>query len=97
MLALGIVEPLDVVEQVRACLISGSVATPVCPLQLQRREEAFHCRIVPAITPAAHAAGDVLLGQQPLEQYFPNQYEQIAELLRSKVATRTLLSCDYNC
>ncbi len=63
----GIVKPLDVIEQVGARLIPGGVATPVHPLQLQRREEALHRRIVPAIAPAAHAAGDVLLGQQPLK------------------------------
>lgn len=67
MLAPGIVKPLNEVEQVGACFISGGVTTPVCPLQFQRREEAFHCCIVPVVTPTAHAAGDVLLGQQPLK------------------------------
>jgi hypothetical protein len=45
-----------------------STGTPIQPFRFQTREEAFHRRIVPAITPPAQAAFNAILFQQPLKQ-----------------------------
>ena len=63
----GIVEPLDVVEHIGLGLRAGPIVGTVCTLDLERREEALHRRIVPAVTTAAHAAGHAVLAQRPLE------------------------------
>ena len=60
MLAHRVVEPLDVVEYVRAGLFPSSVDLAAVPLRLQAREEALHRRVVPALPAPAHAAGDAL-------------------------------------
>ncbi len=60
MLAHRVVEPLDVVEYVRAGLFPSSVDLAAGPLRLQAREEALHRRVVPALPAPAHAAGDAL-------------------------------------
>ena len=64
-----IVEAFDVIEHVGSCLISRTVRFARGALCLQRREEAFHCCIVPAIARPAHRASDALIGHQPLELF----------------------------
>ena len=48
--AFRIVEALDVVEHVGLGLVACSVHLARCSLGLQRREEAFHHRVVPDVT-----------------------------------------------
>ena len=67
MLAHRVVEPLDVVEHVRAGLFPGPVDLAAGSLRLQGREEALHGRVVPALPAPAHAAGDALGLEQLLE------------------------------
>jgi len=66
-LALCVVEPLDVVEHVGAAFISGSLNASVQPFGFQRGEEALHGGIIPAVPALAHAAHDPGVGQQHLE------------------------------
>ena len=65
----GIVEALDVVEHVGFRLLSGAIRFARGSLGLERGEEAFHCRVVPHIARATHAAGETLIRQEPLEQF----------------------------
>src|SRR5580765_5968810 len=53
-----IVEPLDVVEHICSGLVPGAIYFAGGALGLQRREEAFHRRVVPHIAGPAHAASD---------------------------------------
>lgn len=66
--ALGIVEPLNVIEHIGPGFIAGSVDLSICTLGLQRGEEAFHGGIVPAVAPATHAALDSLVREQLLKR-----------------------------
>jgi len=63
----GVVETFNVVEYVGF----GVVPCPVCfvrrALGFERREEALHRRIIPAIARTAHRTGDAEIGHQPLE------------------------------
>ena len=63
----GVVEPLDVVKDIGPSFVSGFVLGAKHSFNLQRREEALHRRIVPALAAPTHAAGDALIGQQALE------------------------------
>ena len=65
----GVVEPLNVVKDICASFVSGFVLGAKHSFDLQRREEALHCRIVPALSTSTHAAGDALIGQQALEVF----------------------------
>ena len=67
MLSERVVEPLDVVEHVGPGFFSRAVDGARAALRLQRREEALHCRVVPALAAAGHAACDVLTLEQLLE------------------------------
>ena len=51
-----IVERFDVLENGVSSLLAGDEHRPVNELNLERREEAFRHRVVPAIPLAAHAA-----------------------------------------
>src|ERR1700681_470429 len=51
----------------RPGVVSRSIDLPVRPLRLERREEAFHCGVVPTVARAAHAADHAVLGEQLLE------------------------------
>src|SRR5437588_11846849 len=62
-----VVEPFDVIEDVRASFVSCAIPAAIHALNLERGEEAFHRRIVPAITATAHAATNAMLSQQSLE------------------------------
>jgi hypothetical protein len=64
---LGIVEALDVVEHVGLSLIARSIYLSCSSFGLERREEAFHRRIVPDVARPAHRAGDAVIGHQALE------------------------------
>ena len=55
------------VEHISRCFVTGRIVLPASALSLHRREEAFHRRIVTAITAATHAAGAAVLREQPLE------------------------------
>lgn len=66
---LRIVEPLDVVEDVRSGFLPGSVTPAVAALGLEGREEAFHRRVIPDVAGAAHAAADAQAGQQSLKVF----------------------------
>ena len=63
----GVVEPLNVVKDICTSFVSGFVPGAKHSFNLQRREEALHRRIVPALSAPAHAAGDALIDQQALE------------------------------
>lgn len=68
MAAVGIVEALNVLEEIG----SGFLSCPIARLRvnmflLETREEAFHRGIVPTVALAAHAAGDAVMREQALE------------------------------
>ena len=63
----GIVEALDVIEHVSFGLVSCAVRFGRRAFGLQRREETLHGRIVPDVAGPAHATGDAVVGQEPLE------------------------------
>jgi len=65
--ALGIVEHLDVIEDICPGLRARTVHLPGYALHFERREEAFHGGVIPHLASTAHAAGDSLLNQQLLE------------------------------
>ena len=62
-----IVEALDIVEHIGPCLIPRPVGFSRDAFGFQRREEAFHRSIVPAVAGPAHRAGDAIVRQQQLE------------------------------
>ena len=62
-----VVKALDVVEHVSPSFVARAIGFARRALGLQRREEALHGGIVPAIAGAAHGAGDPMIGHQPLE------------------------------
>src|SRR5579862_9174552 len=62
----AVVEHFDVFEDTGLRLPPRGVLLAVDQLLLQAGEEGFHRRIVPAVAPPAHAAGDPLAAQQPL-------------------------------
>ena len=64
-----IVEPFDVIKYVRTSLVPGGVVPAVKALAFDRREEALDRRVVPAVAPPAHAAGEPLIAQQALEVF----------------------------
>src|SRR6202046_294542 len=63
---LVVVEDLDVFDERRPRLGTRGEVGVVDQLLLQRGEEAFHRRVVPAVGLAAHAARDAVLGQEEL-------------------------------
>ena len=56
-----VVEKLDVVENVRACVVSGLVDLPFDALGLQQREEALGYGVVVTIAPSTHAGFQVVV------------------------------------
>ena len=62
-----VVEPLDVIEYVRPCVVPGAIHLAGCPLGFQRGEEALHRCVVPDVARPADAAADVMIGQQLLK------------------------------
>ena len=66
--ASGIVKLLNITEHICPDVIPTPVGSPVQPLTLQAREEAFHGRIVPAITAATQTAFNPVQLQQALKQ-----------------------------
>lgn len=65
--ACGIVEALDVIENVSLRVVVRAICLPADPFGLHRREEALHRRIVPDVARSAHRAGDAIVGYQPLK------------------------------
>ena len=63
----GVVEPLNVVKDIRPGFVPRLVPGAQHSFDLQRREETLHRGIVPALSAPAHAAGDALIDQQALE------------------------------
>ena len=63
----GIVEALDVIEHVRFGLVSRAVRFCRCAFGLERREDALHRGIVPAVAGSAHATSHAMVSQKPLE------------------------------
>lgn len=62
-----IVEALDVVKDVGACLVTRAVLAPVTALDLHRGEETLHDGVIPDIPGATHAARDPELREHPLK------------------------------
>ncbi|SSP03654.1 Uncharacterised protein [Acinetobacter pittii] len=60
---MGIVEALDVSEQVSPRLVSGGVDAVMNAFGLEGVEEALHRGIVPAVALSAHRRGDAGSGQ----------------------------------
>ena len=65
----GVVEPLNVVKDICTGFVPRLLPSAKHSFDLQCREETLHRRIVPALAPATHAAGDALIGQQALEVF----------------------------
>jgi hypothetical protein len=85
MSAPGIVERLNIIEEVCACRVAGWIGLPVHPFLLERSKETLDCGIVPAITASAHTAGNALGREQALEV--------LAGILPKNEATWSRLSC----
>jgi hypothetical protein len=54
----GIVEALDVLEEITSGLIAGGVKAMMDPLGFEGVEEALHGCVVPAVALAAHRRGE---------------------------------------
>ena len=65
----GVVEPLNVIKDIRPGFVPRLVPGSEHSFDLQRREETSYRRIVPALSTPAHAAGDALIDQQALELF----------------------------
>lgn len=66
MTALGVVEHLDVVEDIAACFTAGRIDASADAFTLEQLEEALsHCVVV-AVTASAHAADQVVVTQEGL-------------------------------
>ena len=63
----GVVESPSGVKDIRPGFVSILVPGAKHSFDLWRREEAFHRRIVSALSAPAHTAGDALIDQQALE------------------------------
>jgi hypothetical protein len=63
-----VVEALDIVEHVRACIVARAIDLSAEALGLHRRDEALDGSIVPDVAGAAHRTDDALIGKQPLER-----------------------------
>jgi len=62
-----VVEAFNVVEDVGSGLVAGARAFLSDALRLERREEAFHRRVIPDIPGSAHRADDAVVSRRPLE------------------------------
>ena len=63
---LAVVEQFDVLEQLAACLSSGTPLALIDQFDFERGEKAFCHRVVPAVAFTAHAALDAVYRQQLL-------------------------------
>jgi hypothetical protein len=63
---LGVIEYLDVVEDVSACVVARGADLPTDALALEQLEEAFGQIVVAAIAAPAHAADQVVVAQEDL-------------------------------
>ena len=66
MLTLPIVEHLDVFEDVLFGFVSGDIRSLVYQLTLERPEETFDARVVPAVAFATHTGDEAILRESPL-------------------------------
>ena len=66
MLALRVVEELDVVEHVPSCVVSGWICPPPDPLPFQQLEEALRDGVVVTVAATAHAGFQIVLVQERL-------------------------------
>ena len=66
MLTLPIVEHLDVFEDVLLGFVSGDIRSLVYQLTLERPEETFDARVVPAVAFATHTGDEAILRESPL-------------------------------
>ena len=64
-----IVERLYIIEDIGPGLGTGAVDLAGYSLDFQRREEAFHRRVIPNFPGPAHAAGDAMLFEQLAEVF----------------------------
>lgn len=62
-----IVEPFHVIEHIGPRLVPRGVPSAARPFRLQRREEALHGGVVPAVAAPAHATDNAVVAQQALE------------------------------
>lgn len=66
MTPLWVIEHLDVVEDIGACVTARGVDLAAHALALEQLEEALGHRVVEAVAPPAHAADQVVLAQERL-------------------------------
>ena len=62
-----IVKPFYVVERVRTSILPCPIVLFAQPFGLERRKEALHCGVFPAVSAAAHAAYDAVGLKQTLK------------------------------
>lgn len=62
-----IVEPFHVIEHIGTGFVTRDIVFAARPFGLQRREEAPHGSVVPAVAAAPHAADNAVVAQQALE------------------------------
>ena len=63
----GIIEALNVIEHVRFGLVSRAVRFSRCAFGLEQGEETLHRGMVSDVASSAHAPGDAVVGQEPME------------------------------
>src|SRR5262245_2913509 len=84
---LPVVEHLDVLEDRQTCRLTSRKPAPMNQLELERREEALHHRVVPAVPASAHAAHDAASSQRVLVD--------LARVLRP--AVRVMVQTSFGC
>ena len=60
MSAFWVVKPFNVIEDIDAQFVAGTIPPPAKALCFQGGEETLHCGIIPAIATAAHTASDAM-------------------------------------
>ena len=65
MLALRVIEHLDIIEHIPSSLVTCFVNPAANPLSLEQIEETFNDSVVVAVTPAAHRSLEDRLHRQP--------------------------------
>jgi len=61
-----VVEALDIVEHVRACIVARAIDLSADALGLHRRDAALDGRMVPDVAGTVHRTDDALVGKQTL-------------------------------
>ena len=88
-------EPLEVIEQIRPCLVARPVSAMVNAFPLEHSEEAFAGRVVGAVTDRAHAADQgalALVGEVLVHAWRPDHAQAVFVWISRMRLTRRALA-----